>query len=41
VITACSAMLENKINGVGVKISGKMSGVMSKTDIIKAIVTLN
>jgi signal-transduction protein with cAMP-binding, CBS, and nucleotidyltransferase domain len=38
---ACSAMLENKINGVGVKMSGRISGVVSKTDIIKAITVLN
>jgi CBS domain-containing protein len=41
VTMACSAMLENKINGVGVKTNGRVSGVVSKTDIIKAIVTLN
>jgi predicted transcriptional regulator len=40
-ITACSAMIENKINGVGVKIDGKLSGVISKTDITKAIAKLN
>ncbi|MGI9566775.1 MAG: CBS domain-containing protein [Nitrosopumilus sp.] len=36
-ITACSAMIENKINGVGVKINEKISGVISKSDITKAI----
>jgi CBS domain-containing protein len=36
-ITACSTMIENKINGVGVKINGKISGIISKSDIIKAI----
>ncbi len=37
VVMACSTMLENKINGVGVKITGKISGVVSKSDIIKVI----
>lgn len=41
VTMACSTMLDNKINGVGVKMNGRISGVVSKTDIIKAIVTLN
>ncbi len=41
VTIACSAMLENNINGVGVKMNGRISGVISKTDIIKAIVALN
>ena len=36
-ITACSEMIENKINGVGVKINGKISGVISKSDIVRAI----
>jgi signal-transduction protein with cAMP-binding, CBS, and nucleotidyltransferase domain len=36
-VVACSTLLENKINGIGVKIAGKISGVISKTDIIKAI----
>jgi len=37
VIMACSAMIENKINGVGVKINDEISGVLSKSDIIKTI----
>jgi len=36
-IIACSTMIENKINGVGVTINDKISGVISKSDIIKAI----
>jgi len=40
-IIACSAMIENKINGVGVKINDRISGVISKSDVIKAITTLN
>jgi len=39
-VVACSTLLENKINGVGVKIAGKISGVISKTDIIKAIIQI-
>lgn len=39
-IMACSAMIENKINGIGVKINGKLSGVISKSDIIKAIIQI-
>ena len=40
-VTACSEMIENKINGVGVKIDGKLSGVLSKTDITRALTKLN
>ena len=41
VTMACSVMLENNLNGVGVKMNSRISGVISKTDIIKAIVALN
>ncbi|MDH5569538.1 MAG: CBS domain-containing protein [Nitrosopumilus sp.] len=34
---ACEAMVQNRINGVGVRINGKLGGVVSKTDILKAI----
>lgn len=34
---ACKVMAQNKINGVGVKINGKLGGVLSKTDALKAI----
>lgn len=34
---ACLQMIEHKINGLGVKINGKLSGVISKSDIVKAI----
>ena len=40
-VTACQEMIENKINGVGVNVDGKLSGVISKTDIVKAITKLN
>lgn len=36
-IIACKAMIEDKINGVGVNINGKIGGVVSKTDVLKAI----
>lgn len=36
-IVACEEMIQNKINGVGVRINGKLGGVVSKTDILKAI----
>ena len=35
--TACEEMVQNRINGVGVRINGKLGGVVSKTDILKAI----
>lgn len=34
---ACDTMIKNKINGVGVKINDNLGGVVSKTDILKAI----
>lgn len=34
---ACDVMIKNKINGVGVRINGKLGGVVSKTDVLKAI----
>lgn len=37
VVTACTEMLENNINAVGVLINGKLSGVLSKTDIMKGM----
>ena len=36
-VVACRAMVQNRINGVGVKINGKLGGVISKTDVLKAI----
>lgn len=38
---ACNAMAQNRINGVGVKINGKLGGVISKTDVLKAIYISN
>jgi len=36
-VTACTEMLDNNINGCGVLINGKLSGIVSKTDVIKAL----
>jgi len=36
-IVACNIMVQNRINGIGVRINGKLGGVVSKTDILKAI----
>ena len=36
-VVACRVMVQNRINGVGVKINGKLGGVISKTDVLKAI----
>ena len=38
---ACEEMIQNRINGVGVRINGKLGGVVSKTDVLKAIFTDN
>ena len=34
---ACEEMIQNRINGVGVRVNGKLAGVVSKTDILKAV----
>ena len=34
---ACEEMIQNRINGVGVRMNGKLGGVVSKTDILKAM----
>ena len=36
-VSACLEMLDNNINGCGVLIEGKLSGVVSKTDVIKIL----
>ncbi|MDH3766472.1 MAG: CBS domain-containing protein, partial [Nitrosopumilus sp.] len=39
---ACELLLDKKINGVGVLSDNEeLVGILSKTDVIKAIVTLN
>lgn len=39
-ITACEIILDNNVNGVGVLINGKLGGVLSKTDIVRALTTV-
>lgn len=39
-ITACEIILDNNVNGVGVLINGKLSGVLSKTDIARALASV-
>jgi len=39
-VTACTEMLDNDINGCGVLINGTLSGIISKTDIVKVLSTL-
>ena len=34
---ACDTMAQNRINGLGVRINEKLGGVISKTDVLKAI----
>ena len=36
-VSACTEMLDNDINGCGVLINGKLSGIVSKTDVIKIL----
>lgn len=36
-VTACTEMLDNNINGCGVLINGKLSGIVSKTDVIRIL----
>lgn len=39
-ITACEIILDNDVNGVGVLVNGKLSGILSKTDITRALVSV-
>ncbi|MBI5147080.1 MAG: CBS domain-containing protein [Thaumarchaeota archaeon] len=39
-ITACEIILDNNVNAVGVLINGKLGGVLSKTDITRALVSV-
>lgn len=39
-VTVCTEMIDNNINGCGVLINGKLSGIVSKTDIIKVLAGL-
>jgi CBS domain-containing protein len=36
-VSACTDMLDNNINGCGVLVNGKLSGIISKTDVIKIL----
>jgi CBS domain-containing protein len=36
-VSACTEMLDNNINGCGVLVNGKLSGIISKTDVIKIL----
>ena len=36
-VSACSEMLDNCINGCGVLVNGKLSGIISKTDVVKVL----
>lgn len=38
-VTACTEMLDKNINGCGVLINGKLSGIVSKTDVAKVLST--
>lgn len=40
VVMACAEMIEGGVNGVGVRINGKVSGILSKTDIVRAVATI-
>lgn len=39
-VTVCTEMIDNDINGCGVLIDGKLSGIISKTDVIKILAGL-
>jgi CBS domain-containing protein len=39
-VTACIALIENNINGVGVTVNNKLTGIVSKTDITRAIIAI-
>jgi CBS domain-containing protein len=36
-VSACTEMLDNNINGCGVLVNGKLSGIISKTDVVKIL----
>jgi len=39
-VMACTEMIENNVNGIGVLINDKLSGIVSKTDVVKALYEL-
>jgi len=36
-VMACTEMIDNNVNGIGVLINGQLSGIVSKTDVVKAL----
>jgi CBS domain-containing protein len=36
-VSVCTEMLDNDINGCGVLVNGKLSGIISKTDVVKVL----
>lgn len=39
-VTACTDMIDNNINGIGVLINNHLSGIISKTDVVRALAKL-
>ncbi len=39
-VMACTEIIENNVNGIGVLINDKLSGIVSKTDVVKALYEL-
>ena len=39
-VMACTEMIDSNINGVGVLINNQLSGIVSKTDVVKALAEL-
>lgn len=39
-ITACEILLDSNVNGVGVLVNGKLGGILSKTDITRALASV-
>ncbi|HSB84143.1 MAG TPA: CBS domain-containing protein, partial [Nitrosarchaeum sp.] len=36
-VMACTEMIDNNVNGIGVLINNQLSGIVSKTDVVKAL----
>ena len=39
-VMACTSLIENDINGAGVLVNGKLTGILSKTDVVRAIAAI-
>ena len=39
-VTACTEMIDNNVNGIGVLINNHLSGIISKTDVVRALAKL-